>query len=208
MKTKVKKIYFTDDFSQENVSKLQDDGWTLRKASAAKPDDFIEQADEYGGDVPEWYKGKSDKITVQVAAEISPELQASIDEEKAECEKVQAENESLKQQIEALGEVQGNNSELLSENSRLQDALLNIIGERDALVVKAKELDDQLAGIKGELIGFQNNIPAMKARIEELESVDYSKMKVDEVREVLKLKNIDFPSDAKKEELLALIPKE
>lgn len=43
-----------------------------------------------------------DQITVTLNAEIAPELQQAIDEAKAECEKVVAENEALKQKIAAL----------------------------------------------------------------------------------------------------------
>ena len=55
MKEKPKKLYFTNDFSPENVKKLQDEGWIIRNAQLAKVDSFVEQADEYGGDIPDWY---------------------------------------------------------------------------------------------------------------------------------------------------------
>ena len=80
MKTKTKKIYFTDDFSAENVEKLQSEGWILRNASAVKESDFIETADEYGGKVPEHYKAKADTITVNINTEVAPELQQAIDD--------------------------------------------------------------------------------------------------------------------------------
>ncbi|MCL6243815.1 hypothetical protein M5F04_04410 [Acinetobacter sp. ANC 7200] len=99
MKEKVKKLYFTNDFSVENVQKLQGDGWIIRNAQLAKSDSFVEQADEYGGDVPERYKIGVGKITVQLSAETSSELQQTIDDAKAECEKVVAENAELKDKL-------------------------------------------------------------------------------------------------------------
>ncbi|OTG81806.1 hypothetical protein B9T31_14880 [Acinetobacter sp. ANC 4558] len=97
-----KKIYFTDDFSTENIEKLQSDGWVLRKASAVKEGDFIEQADEYGGEVPSHYKSQNQQIAVSLNAEIAPELQQAIDDAKAECVKVIAENVALKTDMEKV----------------------------------------------------------------------------------------------------------
>ncbi|MFX6698302.1 HeH/LEM domain-containing protein, partial [Acinetobacter baumannii] len=77
-------------------------------------------------------------------------------------------------------------------------------------------------------IAFQNDPEAMKARIAELElgnngqkpedgqktidtqpqPINYAGLKVDELRAVLTEKGIAFEAGAKKEELLALIPKE
>lgn len=83
MPNKIKKLYFTSDFSPENVQKLEGDGWILRNANLAKSDSFIERADEYGGDVPEHYKSKGSKAA-------------------AECEKLQTENTDLKAKIAEL----------------------------------------------------------------------------------------------------------
>lgn len=93
---------------------------------------------------------------------------------------------------------------------------------------KINQLEEQLATLKGEFIAFQNDPEAMKARIAELESgnngqksedgqkpsdtqpqpINYAGLKVDELRAVLTEKGIAFEAGAKKEELLALIPKE
>ncbi|UAB18960.1 HeH/LEM domain-containing protein [Acinetobacter baumannii] len=93
---------------------------------------------------------------------------------------------------------------------------------------KINQLEEQLATLKGEFIAFQNDPEAMKARIAELESgnngqksedgqkpsdtqpqpIHYAGLKVDELRAVLTEKGIAFEAGAKKEELLALIPKE
>lgn len=109
--------------------------------------------------------------------------------------------------------------------------------ERQMLEKKIDELEDQLANTRGEFIAFQNNIDAMKARIAELmsgeddqkisgdslpqndeltggdnqdenEPVDYSSLKVDEIKAVLTEKGISFDGVTRKDDLLALIPQE
>ncbi|MBJ8478392.1 HeH/LEM domain protein [Acinetobacter pittii] len=102
----------------------------------------------------------------------------------------------------------------------------NRMRERQMTQAKVTELEEQLATLKGEFIAFQNDPDAMKARIAELESgegdqnsegdqnpnevqpINYAGLKVDELRAVLTEKGISFESGAKKDELLALIPKE
>ena len=167
MKTKTKKIYFTDDFSAENVEKLQSEGWILRNASAVKESDFIETADEYGGKVPEHYKAKADTITVNINTEVAPELQQAIDDAKAECEKLGTDNDSLKRQVEALHVVHCENSELVSENSRLKeqlllanDALNQTITERDDAVTKVQSLEKTV----GELESKVKKLTAAEAK--------------------------------------------
>ncbi|MND24589.1 HeH/LEM domain protein [compost metagenome] len=107
--------------------------------------------------------------------------------------------------------------------------------ERQMTQSKVTEIEEQLATLKGEFIAFQNDPEAMKARIAELElgegkqtpdgdnqqdqdnqntgddqvqPINYAGLKVDELRAVLTEKGIAFESGAKKDELLALIPKE
>ena len=102
----------------------------------------------------------------------------------------------------------------------------NRMRERQMTQAKVTELEEQLATLKGEFIAFQNDPDAMKARIAELESgegnqtsvddqkpsevqpINYAGLKVDELRAVLTEKGIAFESGAKKDELLALLPKE
>ncbi|MCP9136799.1 HeH/LEM domain-containing protein [Acinetobacter baumannii] len=96
----------------------------------------------------------------------------------------------------------------------------NRMRERQMTQAQVTELEEQLATLKGEFIGFQNDPDAMKARIAELESgegdqkpsevqpINYAGLKVDELRAVLTEKGIAFESGAKKDELLALMPKE
>ena len=102
-----KRLYFTNDFSPENVAELQAQGYTLRKASAYHEADTLEACSEVAGDVPQAYlnlieRTKANIITANVQVSITPELQATIDKAKAECETVVAENEALKQKIAAL----------------------------------------------------------------------------------------------------------
>ncbi|MCG6611423.1 Ish1 domain-containing protein, partial [Acinetobacter baumannii] len=212
MKAKSKKIYFTNDFSASNVNKLQGDGWVLRNARLAAADTSIEVADEYGGDVPSHYKNASGALaTVNLAVGITPELQTVIDDAKAECEKVVEENTQLKQKIAILEQAGGNQSELLSENSRLKDAAV--------LADKAlKDAEAQVVGIKTEFEAFKNDIPAMQARIAELEAGkaaenpatetaanDFENWSNDQLKEYLASKNIGYKPSATKAELLKLI---
>lgn len=215
MKAKSKKIYFTNDFSASNVNKLQRDGWVLRNARLAAADTSIELADEYGGDVPSHYKNASGTLaTVNLSVGITPELQAVIDDAKAECEKVVEENTQLKQKVAILEQAGGNQSELLSENSRLKDAAV--------LADKAlKDAEAQVVGIKAEFDAFKNDVAVMQARINELETGsasdnpatetaanDFENWSNDQLKEYLASKNIGYKPSATKAELLKLIPKE
>ncbi|MER8326020.1 Ish1 domain-containing protein, partial [Acinetobacter baumannii] len=152
--------------------------------------------------------------TVNVAVGITPELQAVMDDAKAECEKVVEENTQLKQKIAILEQAGGNQSELLSENSRLKDAAV--------LAEKAlKDAEAQVLGIKTEFDAFKNDISAMQARIAELEAGkaaekpatetaanDFENWSNDQLKEYLASKNIGYKPSATKAELLKLIPKE
>ncbi|CAI6143675.1 stress-responsive nuclear envelope protein [Acinetobacter baumannii] len=152
--------------------------------------------------------------TVNVEIGVTPELQAVIDDAKAECEKVVEENTQLKQKIAILEQAGGNQSELLSENSRLKDAAV--------LAEKAlKDAEAQVLGIKTEFDAFKNDISAMQARIAELEAGkaaekpatetaanDFENWSNDQLKEYLASKNIGYKPSATKAELLKLIPKE
>ncbi|RSZ86545.1 Ish1 domain-containing protein, partial [Acinetobacter baumannii] len=103
---------------------------------------------------------------------------------------------------------------LLSENSRLKDAAV--------LADKAlKDAEAQVLGIKAEFEAFKNDIPAMQARIAELEAGkaaensatetaanDFENWSNDQLKEYLASKNIGYKPSATKAELLKLIPKE
>lgn len=99
-----KRLYFTDDFSPENVAKLQGDGYILRKASAYHEADTLEPCSEVAGDVPKAYldlikRSNSNIVTIEAKVGITPELQKAIDDAKAECAKAVAENDDLKEQL-------------------------------------------------------------------------------------------------------------
>ncbi|MDV7561920.1 Ish1 domain-containing protein [Acinetobacter baumannii] len=157
---------------------------------------------------------KTTLATVNVEVGVTPELQTVIDDAKAECEKVVEENTQLKQKIAILEQAGGNQSELLSENSRLKDAVV--------LADKAlKDAEAQVVGIKTEFDAFKNDIPAMQARIAELEAGkaeekpatetavnDFENWSNDQLKEYLASKNIGYKPSATKAELLKLIPKE
>ncbi|OTG78821.1 hypothetical protein B9T23_01770 [Acinetobacter terrae] len=118
-----KRLYFTNDFSPENVAELQKQGYILRKASAYHEADTLEACIEVAGDVPQAYldliaRTKANIVTANVQVSITPELQVIIDEAKAECEKVVAENVELTEQLNKEREAV---KKLTSENEALLD---------------------------------------------------------------------------------------
>ncbi|ENU92093.1 hypothetical protein F971_01980 [Acinetobacter vivianii] len=75
-----------------------------------------------------------------------------------------------------------------------------------ALLVEREAIEAQL---RGELKGALESVSALTEQLAKYQKVDYSKLKVDEIKELLKSKNIEIPPDVKlKEDLLALLPKE
>ncbi|QJP37127.1 stress-responsive nuclear envelope protein [Acinetobacter baumannii] len=157
---------------------------------------------------------KTTMATVNVEVGVTPELQAVIDDAKAECEKVIEENGQLKQKIEILEQASGDSSELISENSRLKDAVLQADNA-------AKAAEGKVVSIQAEFEAFKNDVAAMQARIAELESGkaaensttetavnDFENWSNDQLKEYLASKNIGYKPSATKAELLKLIPKE
>ncbi|MDK2221969.1 stress-responsive nuclear envelope protein [Acinetobacter baumannii] len=157
---------------------------------------------------------KTTLATVNVAVGITPELQKVVDETKAECEKVVEENTQLKQKIEILEQASGDSSELISENSRLKDAVLQADNA-------AKAAEGKVVSIQAEFDAFKNDVAAMQARITELEAGNASENPAtetatnvfenwsnDQLKEYLASKNIGYKPSATKAELLKLIPKE
>ena len=101
-----------------------------------------------------------------------------------------------------------------AEITRLKDEL----AEANQAVLTA---EDQTVTAKSELASFKNDIPAMKARIAELEEGkgnpdpldgptpgDYENWKVDQIKAYLTDKGIEFKQSALKPELIALIPQD
>lgn len=157
---------------------------------------------------------KTTLATVSAVIGITPELQKVVDETKAECEKVVEENTQLKQKIEILEQASGDNSELISENSRLKDAVLQADNA-------AKAAEGKVVSIQAEFDAFKNDVAAMQARITELEAGnasenpatetaanDFENWSNDQLKEYLASKNIGYKPSATKAELLKLIPKE
>ncbi|HFK9537382.1 TPA: Ish1 domain-containing protein [Acinetobacter baumannii] len=157
---------------------------------------------------------KTTLATVSAVIGITPELQKVVDETKAECEKVVEVNTQLKQKIEILEQASGDSSELISENSRLKDAVLQADNA-------AKAAEGKVVSIQAEFEAFKNDIPAMQARIAELEAGkvaenpatetaanDFENWSNDQLKEYLASKNIGYKPSATKAELLKLIPKE
>lgn len=165
-----KRLYFTDDFSPANVAELQAQGYTLRKASAYHESDTLEACAEVVGDVPQAYldliaRTKANIITANVQVGITPELQKVIDDAKAECEKVVAENVELKEQIETLkadltpGEpadlsglipveqfdaVAQKLTETEDQLNKEREAVKKLTAEKDALLTQVKDLESKL----------------------------------------------------------------
>ncbi|WP_213073398.1 hypothetical protein [Acinetobacter sp. ANC 4779] len=142
-----KRLYFTNDFSPENVADLQGQGYTLRKASAYHEADTLEACVEVAGDVPQAYldlieRTKANIVTANVQVSITPELQAVIDEAKAECAKVVAENVELKEQLDKERQAA---IKLMDENAELKDKVL--IGEK-TLVAADEEIKALKAAAK------------------------------------------------------------
>ncbi len=146
---------------------------------------------------------KTTLATVNAVIGTTPELQ-----------KVVEENTQLKQKIEILEQANGNSSELLSENSRLKDAVVQADNA-------TKAAEEQVQSIQAEFDAFKNSVPAMQARITKLEAGnasvnpvtetaanDFENWSNDQLKDYLASKNIGYKPPATKAELLKLIPKE
>ncbi|EJB8468729.1 TPA: stress-responsive nuclear envelope protein [Acinetobacter baumannii] len=146
---------------------------------------------------------KTTLATVNAVIGTTPELQ-----------KVVEENTQLKQKIEILEQANGNSSELLSENSRLKDAVVQADNA-------TKAAEEQVQSIQAEFDAFKNSVPAMQARITKLEAGnasvnpvtetaanDFENWSNDQLKDYLASKNIGYKPSATKAELLKLIPKE
>lgn len=146
---------------------------------------------------------KTTLATVNAVIGTTPELQKAVEE-----------NTQLKQKIEILEQANGNSSELLSENSRLKDAVVQADNA-------TKAAEEQVQSIQADFDAFKNSIPAMQARITELEAGkvsenpatetaanDFENWSNDQLKDYLASKNIGYKPSATKAELLKLIPKE
>lgn len=195
----------------ETVAIIDGNSFRLINADNFDPDKHEKYVEDVVGKTS---VGTTTLATVNVEVGITPELQEVIDETKAECLKVTEENSQLKQKVEILEKANGNSSELISENSRLKDAV--------TLADNAtKAAEGKVVSIQAEFDAFKNDVPAMQARIAELEAgkgaeeppeatatTDYESWTNDQLKEFLASKNIGYKPSATKPELLKLIPKE
>ena len=196
MKEKVKKLYFTNDFSIANVQKLQAEGWIIRNAQLAQSDSFIEQADEYGGEVPEPYKAKVEKITVQLGVKTSPELQKVLADTKAECEKVVAEN----------GALQGQLKKAIEDLETERAVHVVFMDDVDAMQTRIDELKS--AAANPDPSAEQSSEAPKEMELLKSTENEFASWTIPQIKDYLAAKEIGFKASASKDELLALIPKE
>ena len=108
----------------------------------------------------------------------------------------------------------------VDESVVTNDALIPV-EQFDVISAKLVKTEEELAVVKGEFIAFKNNIEAMKARIEELESGkgvpdpldgpkagDYANWTNEQLKAHLADLGIKHKASASKEDLISLIPKE
>ena len=119
--------------------------------------------EELGIDVDVRELPNAKPLTIDVKVGITPELQATIDQAKAECEKVVAENVELKQQIETL-------KADLAPGEPADLSGLVPVEQFDAVAQKLVEAEEKLKQSQGELTASQNENTALKAKISELEA--------------------------------------
>ena len=67
-----KVLYFTNDFSAENIQKAKDENLVMRDVRAYDEDDFVEACDSVTGDVPEAYKEKYEVLDIVPATKPLP----------------------------------------------------------------------------------------------------------------------------------------
>ena len=103
------------------------------------------------------------QITVTLNAEIAPELQQVIDEAKAKCEKVIAENADLKQQIETL-------KADIASGGPVDLSGLVPVEQFDVVAEKLVDAEEKLKQSHGELVASQDENTVLKAKISELEA--------------------------------------
>ncbi len=108
----------------------------------------------------------------------------------------------------------------IEESEVTNDALIPV-EQFDAISAKLVKTEEELAVVKGEFIAFKNDIEAMKARIEELESGkgvpdpldgpkagDYANWSNEQLKAHLTDLGIKHKASASNDELIGLIPKD
>ncbi len=110
---------------------------------------------------------------------------------------------------------------LPTEDIQVTNDALIPVEQFDVVTEKLAHTEEELAVVKGEFIAFKNDIEAMKARIEELESGngihdpldgpkegDYLSWSNEQLKAHLTDLGIKHKASASKEDLISLIPKE
>lgn len=139
------------------------------------------------------------QITVSLNAETAPELQQVINDAKAECKKVVAENKDLSDQLKkSIDDLQAERIEFT--------AFKNDVVAMQARIDELKKAD---GGITGHLVEVdQVNAESSPDTPVSEANTDYANWTVPQIKDFLASKEIGFKSSVSKEELLALIPKE
>jgi len=103
------------------------------------------------------------RVSMSYAVSIIPEPQAAIDEAKAECEKVRAENDDLKQQIETLkaGSKQGEPADLSG---------LVSVEQFDAVAQKVFETEEQLSKEREAVKKLTTDNESLATQVKNLEA--------------------------------------
>lgn len=142
-----------------------------------------------------------------------------------EYEYLIAQNESEEHGLKDLGyvgfyDLPEPKTDNLNDKSSEEDSGLE--EELKVALEKVEKLQEELADFKGTHIAFLNDVPAMKARIAELESgsevqyltpektesPDYTSMTSDQIRKVLDEKGIKWLKRDDKETLISYLTKE
>lgn len=110
---------------------------------------------------------------------------------------------------------------LQSEGTEVTNDALVPVEQFDVVTEKLAQTEEELAVVKGEFIAFKNDIEAMKARIEEIDSGkgvpdpldgpkegDYLSWSNEQLKAHLTDLGIKHKASASKEDLISLIPKE
>ena len=130
-------------------------------------DDFrvINESDfKYGQhELCEGEKLSTDSVLVNFEVGITPEPQATIDQAKAECEKVVAENVELKQQIETL-------KADLAPGEPADLSGLVPVEQFDAVAQKLVEAEDQLSKEREAVKKLTSENEALKVQVKDLEA--------------------------------------
>lgn len=119
--------------------------------------------EELGVDVEVRELPKAKPLTIDVKVSITPELQATMDQAKAECEKVIAENVDLKQQIETL------KADLAPGEPADLSGLIPV-EQFDAVAQKLVEAEDQLNKEREAVKKLTSDNEALNAQLKNLEA--------------------------------------